>query len=683
MSVRPHSSGGCRCGSLALAAIMVAALIAFFLPVPVASAESPFRVGSQIEDRASVLGDRTGEVEAAMKELQKNASLQLWMVYVDTFSGTSATDWAGQTAERSDLGLRDILIAVAVEDRAYAYSVDQDFPLTDAELNDVMTTSVEPALTEDDWAGAAVGAAAGLEQASSGVPVAPAGQPTGSESSGGSYLVVWVVLLAILAFIGFFVVRGLRRASRARGTPAASSGGPGADEVQAALPLDDLRKQANLQLVETDDAIKTSEEELGFAIAEFGEAAAAPFEKALDEARRDLSKAFELRRELDDATDESTQRRLLSTILQQTAKANERLDAEAERFDKLRDLEDNVPQTLAGLEERLIGLEARLPQASRTLEELAAVYAEAALSSATASPKEAKERIAFARELVGDAHTDLGAGRQGEAVVTALAAEEAAGQAQRLLDAVERLREDLDAAAATISETIAETQRDIAEAQALGGQAQLAPLVATARAAVDAAAAAAAPPGGRDPLAALLRLRESDDALERALQKVRDARTQQAKAAASLHRALLAARSETSSAADYVTTHRGAIGSGPRTRLAEAQQNLQEALALGETDPATAAQHAARAQELAGRALVEAQAEVTRAQAATYPQATGRTGGGMGGFAGAVIGGILINTVLGGGGFGGGGRRGGGGGFGPASFGGGGTRMRRGGGGRF
>ena len=373
----------------------------------------------------------------------------------------------------------------------------------------------------------------------------------------------------------------------------------------------------------------------------------------------------------------------MSAILQHTAKANERLDAEAERFDKLRDLEDNVPQMLAGLEERLIGLEARLPQASRTLEELAAVYAEAALSSATASPKEAKERIAFARELVGDAHTDLDAGRQGEAVVTALAAEEAAGQAQRLLDAVERLREDLDAAAATISETIAETQRDIAEAQALGGQAQLAPLVATARAAVDAAAAAAAPPGGRDPLAALLRLREADDALERALQKVRDARTRQAKAAASLQRALLAARSETSSAADYVTTHRGAIGSGPRTRLAEAQQNLQEALALGETDPATAAQHAARAQELAGRALVEAQAEVTRAQAATYPQATGRTGGGMGGFAGAVIGGILINTVLGGGGFGGGGRRGGGGGFGPASFGGGGTRMRRGGGGRF
>ena len=83
MSVRPQSSRHHHCGSLALAAITVAALMAFFLPVPVAGAESPFRVGSQIEDRAGVLGDRKGEVQAAMNELQQNANLQLWMAYVD------------------------------------------------------------------------------------------------------------------------------------------------------------------------------------------------------------------------------------------------------------------------------------------------------------------------------------------------------------------------------------------------------------------------------------------------------------------------------------------------------------------------------------------------------------------------------------------------------------------------
>lgn len=661
------------------------ALFGVLLLTPVSLAQDPFRVSSQLEDRAGVLGSQKDSAQAAIDELQRAEQVQLWMVYVDTFSGMSAQDWADKTAQISDLGLRDILIAVAVEDRAYAYSVDQDFPLTNGELNDVMTSSVEPALGDNDWAGAVVGAAKGLEVASSGEPVVTPADGTAPSGGGESFLIVWVVIIGVLAIAAFVVIRTLKKSSRARGAGGASAaGGAG----KAVVPLDELRKQANQQLVETDDAIKTSEEELGFATAEFGDAAAAPFVQALDEARRELGAAFKLRRELDDAADEPTQRRLMTAILEHAATANGRLDAEAERFDKLRDLEGNATQLIASLEERLTGLEARLPQAAQTLAELAAVYAAAAVSSAAASPGEAQARLEFARQQVAASREDLDAGRRGEAVVTALAAEEAAGQAQLLLDAVERLREDLAAAAGRIDEAAAETQRDIAEAQAIGDQAQFAALIATAHAAAAAAAAAAAPEGGRDPLAALLRLREADDALERALQQVRDARAQRARAAASLERTLLAARSEVSSAADYITTHRGAVGSDPRAQLAAAQQNLDQALALGEADPVTAAQAAARAQELAGSALARAQAEVGAAENATSSQRMGAgMGGGMGNVAGAIIGGILVNTMLGGGGgFGGGGRRGGGGGFGgfgPASFGGGGTRMRRGGGGRF
>ncbi len=665
------------------------ALFGVLLLTPVALAQSPFRVSSQIEDRAGVLGSQKDSAQAAIDELQRAEQVQLWMVYVDTFSGMSAQDWADKTAQISDLGLRDILIAVAVEDRAYAYSVDQDFPLTNGELNDVMTSSVEPALSDNDWAGAVVGAAEGLQVALSGEPVVTPADGTATSSGGGSFLVVWFVVIVILVIAAFVVIRSLKKSSRARA--AAGGASPAGGQAKAVVSLDELRKQANQQLVETDDAIKTSEEELGFATAEFGDAAAAPFVQALSEARTELGAAFKLRRELDDAADEPTQRRLMTAILERAASANERLDAQAERFDRLRDLENNAPQLIARLEERLTGLEARLPQATQTLEELAAVYAAAAVSSASASPDEARARLEFARQQIAASREDLDAGRRGEAVVTALAAEEAAGQAQLLLDAVERLREDLAAAAGRIDEAAAETQRDIAEAQAIGDQAQFAALIATARAAADAAAVAAAPEGGRDPLAALLRLREADDALERALQQVRDARAQRARAAASLERALLAARSEVSSATDYITTHRGAIGSDPRARLAAAQQNLDQALAIGETDPVTAAQAAAQAQQLAGSALAGAQAEVGAAEAATSSQQMGGgMGGGMGNLAGAIIGGILVNTMLGGGGGfgggGGGGRRGGSGGFGgfgPASFGGGGTRMRRGGGGRF
>ena len=43
-------------------------------------------------------------------------------------------------------------------------------------------------------------------------------------------------------------------------------------------------------------------------------------------------------------------------------------------------------------------------------------------------------------------------------------------------------------------------------------------------------------------------------------------------------------------AADYITTHRGAVSSGPRALLAEAQRELDQALALAPSDRATARQ---------------------------------------------------------------------------------------------
>ena len=63
-----------------------------------AAAEQPFRMATQVEDRAGVLGDRQAEVEAALQTLQDAERVQLWVVYVDTFSGLGAQEWADQTA---------------------------------------------------------------------------------------------------------------------------------------------------------------------------------------------------------------------------------------------------------------------------------------------------------------------------------------------------------------------------------------------------------------------------------------------------------------------------------------------------------------------------------------------------------------------------------------------------------
>ena len=320
--------------------------------------------------------------------------------------------------------MRDVLLAVAAGDRAYAYSVDQDFPLTQAQLGEVMTVAVEPALSENDWAGGAIGAATGMGQALRGeavttppiqpgpaytpLPTAqptPASQPSGG---GGSFFVWLLVVLIVVVVVGLPIWLLVRRA-RSRGRPlrAAAAGGAGPD----ALPLEELRRRANAELVETDDAVKTSTQELGFAAAQFGDEQAAPFQKALDQAQGELDQAFKLRKELDDAAGEGAQRELLTPILQHTATANAALDAEAERFDKLRDLERNAPEVLARLEKQLAELEARRPEAERVLAELAKEYAAAALAPVAAAPSEAASRMEFAGEHVKTGREDLAAGR--------------------------------------------------------------------------------------------------------------------------------------------------------------------------------------------------------------------------------------------------------------------------------
>ena len=298
--------------------------------------------------------------------------------------------------------------------------------------------AVEPALSDNDWAGAAMGAATGLGQAlrgeavtataiQPGPPYEPPAEPQPAE--GGSSALVWLLVLLIVVAVVILAIWMLVR--RARSRPSSGS--------EARAPPERRRCRSRScgarptpPLVETDDAVKTSTQEVGFAVAEFGEEQAAPFSQALAEAQSELDQAFKLRKELDAAAGEGPQRELLTAILQHTGAANAALDAQAERFDKLRDLERNAPEVLAKLEKQLAELEARRPEAERVLAELGEEYAATALAPVAAAPADAGSRMDFAREHVKAGREDLAAGHRGEAAVEALVAEEAAGQAQQL-----------------------------------------------------------------------------------------------------------------------------------------------------------------------------------------------------------------------------------------------------------
>ena len=634
---------------------------ALLLPGP-AFAEDPFRLSTQIEDKAGALGDQEGDVQMALGLLQDEQQVQLWVVFVDTFSGMTAEDWAYETASISDLGLNDALLAVAVEDRAYAYSVDTDFPLSATEMNDIMISSVEPALSENDWAAAAIAAASGMRAELA----APATTETTAGSTGTTAAPVTTTASSgrWSSDVGRCPLGAHRHPDRARARRGADRGRHSAGQeregrrgtarggAQSPVSIKELRQRVGSQLVTTDDAVKTSTEEVGFAAAEFGDEQAAPFQKAVDEAKAELDEAFRLYRQYDEHADEQSQRQLLGGALKHVSAANQALDGQVERFDKLRDLEKQAPQVFAGLDQRLTALEGRIPEARQELARLTSIYAPAALSSVAANPDDAASRIAFSREQVKAGREDLATNQAGEAAVGALAAQEAAAQAQALLDAVGRIGKDLAEVGGKIDAAIAETKRDITEARAAGGAAlcgaaaqQLPGLVDTAEAAMNAAAQAAGPEGGRDPLGALKHLVEADGTLEGALVSVRDEQAQRAKAAAALERGLIAARSQIAAADGYITTHRGAVGSEARSLLSEARSYLDQAVAAQKADPFTAGKHASVAYELASRALLEAQRDTER----IIPPGVGSALGGAGPLiAGAILGGIL-SSALGGG----------------------------------
>jgi uncharacterized membrane protein YgcG len=116
-----------------LLALATTLLLAIALAGPAAAAQ-PFRLDDQLTDQVDAFSGREAEVQAALDTLRREDNVQLWVVYVDSFEGINAQDWADQTARLSDLGLNDMLLAVAIGDRAYAYSVDQEFPLSNSEL---------------------------------------------------------------------------------------------------------------------------------------------------------------------------------------------------------------------------------------------------------------------------------------------------------------------------------------------------------------------------------------------------------------------------------------------------------------------------------------------------------------------------------------------------------------------
>ncbi len=647
-----------------------------------ASATDPVTLGDGyvLDDVGALSASEKAQAETRLEQLKADTGLDLWVVYVDEFTDpANSEEWANTTAETNGLGPTQYLLAVATDARQFYLSDDPSGPVTPEQIGAIEQDLIQPALADEDWLGAVDAAADGLTDAAGGDSGAGGGATGGGFPVG---LIIFLVIAAIAVIVIVLVVRSRRKKV---------GGAPGQGPAVQQIDLKELQRRAASALVETDDAVKTSEQELGFAKAQFGDAATVEFEQALQTARENLNKAFTLKQQLDDATADTEEqiRAWNSEIIRLCEEANTGLDEKAAAFDELRRLEQNAPEALARVHEQRAKAAASIDGAEQHLRTLAAGYAPEALATVADNPDQARQRIAFADEQLAAAEAAIGAGKGGEAAVGIRAAEDAVGQAVLLEDAIDKLGHDLAEGERSAAALIVELEGDIGAASALPDpDGRVAAAIAATRQQVDAGRASLAGTARR-PLQTLQALEAANAQIDGVVAGVRDAAAKAQRAQQLVGQQILQAHGQVSAAEDYITARRGAIGAEARTRLAEAGAALVQAQQLQAANPEQALSYAQRANQLAGQAIQYAQNDVGAFDTGGM---SGMLGGGNrgdgGNILGAVLGGIVINSMLGGGsGRGGssgglGGMFGGGGGgrMSPGSFGGGGTRGRRGGG---
>ncbi|WIB72148.1 TPM domain-containing protein [Curtobacterium sp. MCBD17_026] len=640
---------------------MTAALVAMLIvlaPAATAHATAPVDLGgAYVLDEADALtASQQARVEQAVQDLYSETQTQLFVVFVPSFTDpTDHTEWGRAVLEQNQIDTDGILLSVAVDERNYDVQQTNETAISSSDVENAVNDSLLPRLKQGDWSGAAVAFADGLTQSQAPVDL--------------TWL--WVLLLAVV--VGLIVVVLVIRTRNKRRTAAATK----AQEASLA----DLERTAGGALVTIDDELRTAEQEVGFASAQFGPDAAKPFADAVQAAQREVRKAFTIRQQLDDEIPDTPQQRAewANQIIVICERAHAAIEEQTEAFDQLRSLEDGIEDAAASLAQAVAAAPASVGAAAAALDRVRARYTGRTLATVANNVDQAHQVLAFATERSNAATASIAAGDKGEAVVAVRDAQHALAQVQQLTDGALAAEQSFDEATARAEAMRIDIQGDVAAARSLrSGGPDLAAAVTRAEAVLRQGL------DPKDPVAAVDALTRANTEIDQAIAAARGAEEQRQRATQALDAALRDARNRISQARDYVSLHRGGIGPTARTRLSEAQRAYDDALELAPNNPGQALNAARAAEQYAAAAMDAANDDL------------GGWGGGQGGGGGgAQLGGLVTGLVLGGllggrggsygggsfggGGFGGGGGFSGGGGFGGGGGGGGGFS----GGGRF
>ena len=211
------------------------------------------------------------------------------MVTVKTFENpTDREAWAQAVATKKGMGRAERSSSPWPDDGKY-YFCTQLGQHHHSKTSNISQNAIvaQPGGGKRDFAQAAIDTAAAIGDAAGGgsgtVP---------SAADAGVGVLVGVGVVAAGGAGTYLYLRNRRKKAAAAGS--ASYGPQGAElDPLAGLSVEELRRKSGSLLIEADDAIKSSEQELGFAQAQYGDAAVGNFTKALEDAKAHMTRVLQ------------------------------------------------------------------------------------------------------------------------------------------------------------------------------------------------------------------------------------------------------------------------------------------------------------------------------------------------------------------------------------------------------
>lgn len=659
-----------------------------------ALATSPVTISTSVTDPSDWLSDsQVSEISSSADEAG-SAGLQVYFVTVPDFSGAEPIEWCKTSGVNSGLSNQSIVYVIAYKERMFTTCGNADQQVvTDSDITRA-TSAAKKVLAKsnpldaDTTTDAATTFISTLTSTVTGQASSSSSHSssTGAPSSGKSGF-GWIRTVVVVVVIGGLIVFFVKR-NKAKGAstpaPKATADHPWAPGDQLPSLTEDqvlaLTNQSSALLLQADELVRSAADELDFARAQFGETKTDAYAKALSVAQAGIAKAFASQQTMNEASDSRSRTEAALTLQHELNQVMPALVEQQKTFSQLRDEEASVPTQATDVKTRILEAIAALPSVEAELTALQTLYSSTTVASLMDNPQQARALLDSASVAANQA-TSLATSDPSAALVQLDIARRALAMAGHQTEAIMSAKHDLAAANEVLTKAIASITSDLSDVTTLkADSAAFAPLVAEAQKAVAEAQSARA--GSGDPLAALENLRLAESQLDAALEPLRsqaDARERKVEAA---RNAVSDAQAQYARANSYIQGRRGVIPLDVRSTLAEAKAELDQAVALVQTDPDQATTLAKSARSVALTVLSTPINDPSYGQAGQFKHHTNGSGGiftDNTGLGNALLWSVLMNggRSLGqggsGGGFFGGGFSGGGfggsGGFGGGSSG--------------